>query len=79
MQSALRFSPQLRLLVCCLKNVKNRIHKPIILHVILYGFETWSLTLRREHGLRVLENRVLRRIFLDQRETSEKRFGKTAR
>jgi hypothetical protein len=31
--------------------------------VILYGYETWSLTLRDEHRLRVFENRVLRRIF----------------
>jgi hypothetical protein len=31
--------------------------------VILYGCETWSLTLREEHRLRVFENRVLRRIF----------------
>jgi hypothetical protein len=30
---------------------------------VLYGCETWSLTLRKEHGLRVFENRVLRRIF----------------
>jgi hypothetical protein len=30
---------------------------------ILYGCETWSLTLREEHRLRVFENRVLRRIF----------------
>ena len=29
----------------------------------LYGYETWSLTLREEHRLRVFENRVLRRIF----------------
>jgi hypothetical protein len=35
----------------------------IILHVVLYGCETWSLSLREEHGLRVFENRVLRRIF----------------
>jgi hypothetical protein len=34
----------------------------IILPVVLYGCETWSLTLREEHGLRVFENRVLRRI-----------------
>ena len=32
--------------------------------VVLCGCETWSLTLREEHGLRVFENRVLRRIFL---------------
>jgi hypothetical protein len=31
--------------------------------MVLYGCETWSLTLREEHRLRVLENRVLRRIF----------------
>ena len=31
--------------------------------VVLYGYETWSLTLREERRLRVFENRVLRRIF----------------
>jgi hypothetical protein len=31
--------------------------------MVLYGCETWSLTLREEHRLRVFENRVLRRIF----------------
>jgi hypothetical protein len=51
------------LLVCCKKNVKIRIYKAIILPVVLYGCETWSLTLREEHRLRVFENRVLRRIF----------------
>jgi hypothetical protein len=45
------------------KNVKIRIHKAIILLVDLYGCETWSLTLREEHRLRVFENRVLRTIF----------------
>jgi hypothetical protein len=40
-----------------------RIYKTIILPVVLYGCETWSLTLREEHRLRVFENRVLRRIF----------------
>jgi hypothetical protein len=33
------------------------------LPVILYGCETWSLTLREEHRFKVFENRVLRRIF----------------
>jgi len=33
------------------------------LSVVLYGCETWSLTLREEYRLRVYENRVLRRIF----------------
>jgi hypothetical protein len=44
-------------------NVKIKIYKTIILPVVLYGCETWSLTLREEHRLRVFENRVLRRIF----------------
>jgi hypothetical protein len=45
------------------KNVKIKIHKIIILPVVLYGYETWSLTLREEHKLGVFENRMLRRIF----------------
>jgi hypothetical protein len=45
------------------KNLKIRIYKTIILSVVLYGCETWSLILREEHRLRVFENRVLRRIF----------------
>jgi hypothetical protein len=43
--------------------MKIRIYKPIILPVVLYGYETWSLILREEHRPRVFENRVLRRIF----------------
>ena len=45
------------------KNINIKIHNTIILPVVLYGYETWSLTLREERGLRVFENRVLRRIF----------------
>jgi hypothetical protein len=45
-----------------------RIYKTIILPVILYGCETWSLTLREEHRLRVSENKVLRRIFGPNRD-----------
>jgi hypothetical protein len=45
------------------KNVKVRIYKTVILPVVLYGPETWSLTLREEHKLRVFVNWVLRRIF----------------
>jgi len=40
----------------------------IILPVVLYGYETWSLTLREERRLRVFENRVLRRIFGPKRD-----------
>jgi hypothetical protein len=42
--------------------------KSIHLPVVLYGCETWSLTLREEHRLRMLENRVLRRIFGQERD-----------
>ena len=45
------------------KNLKIKIYKTIILPVVLYGCETWSLTLREECRLRVFENRILRRIF----------------
>jgi hypothetical protein len=50
------------------KNLKIKIYKTVILSVVLYGCETWSLTLREEHRLRVFENRVLRRIFGPKRE-----------
>jgi hypothetical protein len=43
--------------------LKIKIYRIIILPVDLYGYVTWSLTLREEHRLRVFENRVLRRIF----------------
>jgi hypothetical protein len=42
------------------KNLKIRIYRTIILPIVSYGCETWSLTLREEHRLRVFENRVLR-------------------
>jgi hypothetical protein len=45
------------------RNVKVKIYKTVILPVVSYGCETWSLTLREEHRLSVFENRVLKRIF----------------
>jgi hypothetical protein len=39
------------------------IYRAIILPIVLYGCEAWSLTMREEHGLRLFDNRVLRRIF----------------
>jgi len=45
------------------KNLKNNIYRTIIWPVVLYGCETWSLTLREERYLRLFENMVLRRIF----------------
>jgi len=50
------------------KNLKIKIYRNIILPVVLYGCETWSLTLREENKLRVFENRVLRRIFGPRRD-----------
>ena len=50
------------------ENLKIKIYRTIILPVVLYGCETWSLTLREEHRLRVFENRVLRRIFGPKRD-----------
>jgi len=49
------------------KNLKIRIYRTKILPVVLYGCETWSLTLREERRMRVYENRVLRRIFRPKR------------
>jgi len=50
------------------KNVKIKIYRTIILPVVSYGCETWSLTLREERRLRMFENRVLRRIFGPKRD-----------
>ena len=50
------------------KKLKIKIYKTVILPVILYGSETWLLTLREEHSLMVFENRVLRRIFGPKRD-----------
>ncbi|KAJ4446921.1 hypothetical protein ANN_13622 [Periplaneta americana] len=45
------------------KKLKVRINKTVILPVVLYGCETWTLTLREEQRLRVFENKILRKIF----------------
>ena len=50
------------------KYLKIKIYRTIILPVVLYGCETWPLTLREERKLRVFENMVLRRIFGPRRE-----------
>ena len=50
------------------KNFKIKIYKTIILLVVLYGCETWSLTLREEFRLTVFENRILGRIFGPKRD-----------
>ncbi|KAJ4450859.1 hypothetical protein ANN_02291 [Periplaneta americana] len=50
------------------KNLKVRIYKTVILPVLLYGCETWTLTLREEQRLRAFENKVLRKIFGAKRD-----------
>jgi hypothetical protein len=50
------------------KKVKFSIYKTVILPVVLYGCETLSLKLKKDHRLRVLENRVLRIIFGTKRD-----------
>jgi hypothetical protein len=50
------------------KNIKIRINKTIILPVVLYGYETWSMKLWEKHRLRVFGNRMLRRIFGQKRD-----------
>jgi hypothetical protein len=59
-----------------LKKLKIIIYKTIILSVVMYGCETWSLTLREEHELRVFENRVLGRILGPERNEVPGRWRK---
>jgi len=49
--------------MCPSKNLKIKIYRTITMPVVLYGCETWSLTLWEETKLRVFENMVLMRIF----------------
>jgi hypothetical protein len=50
------------------RKLKDKIYKSIIPPVVLYGCETWSVTVRGEHRLRLFENRVLRRVFGPKRD-----------
>ena len=50
------------------KNLKIKIYRNIIMPFGLYGWETWSFTLREKSRLRVIENRVFRRIFGPKRD-----------
>jgi hypothetical protein len=49
-------------------NIKIKIHRSIILPLFLYECETWPVTLREQHRLRVFKNRVLRKIFGPRRD-----------
>ena len=57
-------------------NFKFKKYRTIILSVVLYGWETWSLTLREECTLRVFENRALRRIFGPERDEVTREWRK---
>ena len=60
------------------KNIKIKIHRTNILPVVLYGCETWSLTLREGRRMRVFQKRVLRRIFAAKREERVWQWKETA-
>jgi hypothetical protein len=64
----LPFSPEPSISSSTDQKVKVRKYKTMILLVILYGCETWSLPFRKAHRLMVFENRVLRRIFGPKRD-----------
>jgi hypothetical protein len=59
----LQFGPESSVFPPAVRNVKVKIYITIILSLVLYGCETWFFILRDEHRLKVLENKVLRRIF----------------
>ena len=58
------------------KKLKIKIYRTIILPIVLYRFETWSLTLRDERRLRVFENSVLRRVFGPTRDEVTREWRK---
>jgi hypothetical protein len=58
------------------KNLKTKIYRTIILPVVLYGCESWTLTLKRESRLRVFENRVLRKIVGLKRDEVTRKWRK---
>ena len=59
-----------------IQKVKDHKYRNIILPVVLYGCETWSLKLRDERRLRVSENRVLRRVFGHKRDEVTREWRK---
>jgi hypothetical protein len=58
------------------KNVKFKMYKIIILPVVLYGCETWSVMLREKHRLKVFESRVLRRTFEPKKDEVTRKWRK---
>jgi hypothetical protein len=64
----LPFGPESSVLPPLSRNLKVKIYKTVILPVVLYGCETWSLISREQHRLWVFQNRMLRRIFGPKRD-----------
>jgi hypothetical protein len=60
----------------CVSNQSTFAHRTVILPVVLYGCETWSLILREEHRRRVFENMVLRWIFGPERDEVKRKWRK---
>jgi hypothetical protein len=76
--SACYHSVQKVLSSCLLsKNIQFKIYRTVILPVVLYGCETWSLTVREEHRLRLFENGSEENI-LTKEGQGDRRFEKTA-
>jgi hypothetical protein len=57
------------------RNVKVKIYKTIMLPVVLFGCETWSVTSREDHKQRVFENRELKRMFVPKRDEVTGEYG----
>jgi len=64
----LPFNPESFIFQFAIKSVEIKTYKTIILPFVVYGCETWSLSLWDEHGLRVFENEVPRKIFGPKRK-----------
>ena len=64
----LSFGEESSVFQVAIQKFKIKMYRTIILPVVLYGCETWSLTLREERRLRVFENRMRRRIFGPKRD-----------
>jgi len=67
----LSFGSEPFVLQVAIQKFKDKIYRTIILPVVLYGCETWSLAMREERKLRVFEDMVLRRIFGPRRGRME--------
>ena len=57
-------------------NINIKIYRPAISPVVLYGCEAWSLTLKDEYRLRVLANRMLRKIFGSKQDEVAREWGR---